>query len=347
MANIIQEYASPLLEQYPVLNEYVPTLDRPFFNISLWNNFDQAVTTITNGKFIPHEFEFVEGELPLSTLPSVAAAIATYYLVIFGGRELLRGFKPFKFNYMFQLHNLLLSSGSLVLLALFIEQLTPMLVRHGIYYGICNIGAWTQPMVTLYYMNYIVKFIEFTDTVYLVLKHKKLTFLHTYHHGATALLCYTQLIGTTSISWVPITLNLGAHVLMYWYYFLAARGIRVWWKEWVTRFQIIQFILDIGFIYFACYQKLASEIFIGLPHCGECVGSTMASLAGVGIISSYLVLFISFYINVYKRKDTKTSRVIKRANGGVAAKVNEYVNVDLSNVNTPSPSPTPVARRRT
>ncbi|RYP43439.1 hypothetical protein DL768_009927 [Monosporascus sp. mg162] len=277
----------------------VPTVDRPF-GIHLWPCFSKAFEYFAG--YPADDFKFEVGKTPMSTLKETSIFVVIYYAVIFGGREWMRNRPPYKLKGLFLIHNFYLTAISAILLALFIEQLLPTLVRRGIFYAICDAnGGWTQPMVVLYYLNYLTKYLELLDTVFLFLKKKPLTFLHCYHHGATAVLCYTQLIGNTAVSWVPITLNLTVHVVMYWYYFQSARGIKIWWKEWVTRLQIIQFIIDLGFVYFASYTYFTSRYFPYMPNAGNCAGEEFAAFAGIGVISSYLVLFILFYIATYKR----------------------------------------------
>ncbi|KAI9041777.1 elongation of very long chain fatty acids protein [Aspergillus affinis] len=304
-----------------------PTIDRPF-GIHLWPIFNKAFEYVVG--FPAEEFKFVAGQTPLSDIRSTAAMLVTYYVVIFGGRAVMKNFSALKLNTLFMIHNFYLTAISATLLALFIEQLLPTIWRHGIFFAICDHdGGWTQPLVVLYYLNYLTKYLEFIDTVFLFLKKKPLTFLHTYHHGATALLCYTQLIGLTSVSWVPITINLLVHVVMYWYYFQSARGIRIWWKEWITRLQIVQFIIDVGFIYFASYTYFSSTYFPWVPNMGKCAGEEFAAFAGIGIITSYLFLFISFYIATYN-KASKGAR--PRSNTGRQAVI------DMAKFQVPPPT---------
>jgi len=88
---------------------------------------------------------------------------------------------------------------------------------------------------------------------------------------------------------------------MYWYYFQAARGVRIWWKQYITVMQIIQFVIDLGFIYFASYTYFTSTYFPNLPNKGSCAGEEFAATAGIIIISSYLFLFLGFYAATYKK----------------------------------------------
>lgn len=91
------------------------------------------------------------------------------------------------------------------------------------------------------------------------------------------------------------------------YYFQSARGIRIWWKKYITMLQIIQFVIDLGFVYFASYTYFTSTYFPHMPSAGSCAGEEFAAFAGMGILSSYLLLFISFYFATY-RKQTISGR---------------------------------------
>ncbi|KAH7104418.1 GNS1/SUR4 membrane protein [Auriculariales sp. MPI-PUGE-AT-0066] len=276
---------------------------------------------------------YQRGQTPLSTDVVVYGTIVGYLSVVFGLREIMRTREALKLQFLFQLHNALLSLGSLVLLVLMLEEIVPIWWNNSLFHAICNPRAWTPRMEFYYIVNYYFKFWELIDTVFLALKKKPLAFLHVFHHAATALLCYSQLNGKTSVSWVVITLNLTVHVIMYYYYYATAGGRRFWWKKYLTSLQIIQFIIDLFVVYFASTSLLlarythASFTYLkGWPVVGDCAGSESAALFGCGLLTSYLGLFINFYIQTYRAgagaKRSAKAASAKLANGSGPAPAN-------------------------
>jgi fatty acid elongase 3 len=84
--------------------------------------------------------------------------------------------------------------------------------------------------------------------------------------------------------------------------------------------QIIQFVIDIGVGYFAspysqrmfrlvlnstaAYMHVAATYYDRiLPHMGDCAISDPAAVFGCILLTSYLGLFINFYMQTYKRGD--------------------------------------------
>lgn len=132
-------------------NVSLPTIDRPF-GIQLWPIFDKAFEYVVG--YPASEFKFVEGQTPLSNFRSCAAMLVTYYVIIFGGRAVMKNFSALKLNTLFMIHNFYLTAISATLLALFIEQLLPTIWNHGIFFSICDHqGGWTQPLIVLYYVS--------------------------------------------------------------------------------------------------------------------------------------------------------------------------------------------------
>lgn len=90
----------------------------------------------------------------MATFAEATSMIALYYLVIFGGREVMRNRPAFELKVPFMIHNLYLTIISAALLALFVEQLGPTLMSEGVYCSVCNKAAgWTNALEVLYYVS--------------------------------------------------------------------------------------------------------------------------------------------------------------------------------------------------
>jgi hypothetical protein len=88
---------------------------------------------------------------------------------------------------------------------------------------------------------------------------------------------------------------------MYYYYFLTTLNIRVWWKKYITVIQIIQFVLDITIISLVSYTYIAFNYHPTWPNWGNCHGNLWAASFGAGLLASYLLLFIKFFITTYNK----------------------------------------------
>lgn len=85
---------------------------------------------------------------------------------------------------------------------------------------------------------------------------------------------------------------------MYWYFAMTTLKIDVWWKKYLTRMQIIQFIIDV----IVCLYCLAVYELHQLNLSSKtCNGKRSAAIFGVALLASYLFLFVDFYKKSYGR----------------------------------------------
>jgi len=253
----------------------------------------------------------INTNIPLSEANPLYIITILYVLSVIGIPRFMKDRKPFNLKPLFAVHNIVLCIASLFLLLLFLEILIPIWYTEGFYFSICSSHMWDgdrgRRLELLYYLNYIYKFYELIDTYFMMFSKKNVEFLHSYHHCATYWLCYTQLVGNTSVQWFVITLNLFVHVIMYYYYARTALGANIWWKKYLTTLQIVQFFMDLGIIYFcttAHYMGLWYPETFNL----DCHGTEFAAFVGIAILTSYFGLFIQFFINTYNRRSATTTK---------------------------------------
>lgn len=248
-------------------------------------------------------WRYTPGVTPFSKPAWPVGATVYYIVMVLSLQRFMVGRKAADIPAFLFVHNMLLCVGSLFLGT----WLTYVLVAKAMTPGytpldwICAKGMHENGHLQMaYYINSFFKFWEFTDTFLLVLRKRPVAFLHSYHHAATLTLTYVQMVEHSTAQWVPIVLNLWVHVFMYYYYAMAAVGVKIWWKKHLTTLQIGQFVIDIAVISYAFYVFARGNYSEDV-----CYGTTTAAWVGGIVLFSYLVLFIRFFANTYRKPVAK------------------------------------------
>lgn len=150
-------------------------------------------------------------------------------------------------------------------------------------------------LALLPYLFYVSKIYELLDTLILVLKRKDIIFLHAWHH--CLVIPYTWFWATSNQPWVlgGVFLNTFVHTFMYYYYCVSLFGVKPWWKRYLTKLQIIQFVVG-G----PCATLYTYYHFFG-PGCTE-----MTTVVATGAFDiSLILLFAQFYRSAYLSKNLK------------------------------------------
>lgn len=107
----------------------------------------------------------------------------------------------------------------------------------------------------------------------------------------------------TAVQWVPISLNLAVHVVMYAYYALATLGMKCPWKHCVTALQIAQFAIDVPCCMASQALRLNADLRLGWLRDANthCRGSHRAAVVGIALLGTYLALFVDLYRKSYKQ----------------------------------------------
>eukprot|EP01083_Nonionella_stella_P294881 1002220_1 len=245
------------------------------------------------------EFEFKAETTALSHIAYPLTSVVVFCIGIPLLQHFMRNRISPPLKYLILFHNIFLCVASASLAAFlmitvysFHEKSPNEYNAFRIYCGL-NFNDQKGALTFIFYVNYLLKYYELLDTIFLSLKHKPLSFLHCYHHPATLVLTWGQLVDSTGVQWFVILLNLYVHTAMYFYYAMATLRIRMPWKKLVTIMQIVQFILDLIGCYFAW---MAYNLY------GRCSGHNRGAIVGCFILTSYLYLFVDFYDETYNKK---------------------------------------------
>ncbi|GMR44685.1 hypothetical protein PMAYCL1PPCAC_14880, partial [Pristionchus mayeri] len=145
------------------------------------------------------------------------------------------------------------------------------------------------------------KIFELGDTIFVLLRKKKLIFLHWYHHAIVLVYVWHSAREVVAGGRWFITMNFFEHSLMYTYYAIRAAGIRLprSLSMAITTLQTTQMLIGVAISFIVFYLKLQGNViqqsFENLYFC-------------FAIYASFAVLFMNFFSKSYLEKKEEKAK---------------------------------------
>ncbi|XP_050086268.1 elongation of very long chain fatty acids protein AAEL008004-like [Anopheles aquasalis] len=248
-------------------------------------------------------------QLPLAGSPIliVGLVVAYLYFVLRWGPRYMSNRKPYDLRNVIKAYNLFqVIANSILFLRIFYN----VFVQYNEFSFHCQLIDYSRSQrgmdeVFFSYAYFGLKLLDLADTVFFVLRKKQshVSFLHVYHHSLMVITTYCALTFVPGGHVLMLGLwNTLVHAVMYFYYFLTSLGTtknNIWWKQHLTRLQLIQFI----HIAFHFGRPLLS---------GDCQFPTFWLWYGFLQAIFVLALFLDFYLKAYSSHQRKGISIYKQ-----------------------------------
>nr|XP_025950662.1 elongation of very long chain fatty acids protein 3 [Dromaius novaehollandiae] len=222
-----------------------------------------------------------------------------YMIVIFGGQHVMKERTGYKLRKALTLWSLGLALFSAIGTHRTWSHMAYILSTEGFRQLVCGQSYFVSSTTKFWaYIFVLSKVLELGDTVFIVLRKKRLIFLHWYHHIVTMIyswFAYKQLApGSTLFA----SINFAVHTFMYSYYAMRAAGF--WVPSYiamaVTFSQILQMVVGV-IVNILLLFWLEKEI---LHDTSLCIFFSFV------MYLSYFVLFCNFFLKTYLKNAKKS-----------------------------------------
>lgn len=220
-----------------------------------------------------------------------------YVLVIYSTRHYMRDRKPFQIRKVVLTWNIALALFSTWGMCRAVPETIFLLRNYGLFVALCNanqnaiMGFWAWSFT-------LSKAIELIETLFIVLMKRPVTPLQTIHHTITLVSSWYYYKYQPSLGRVSIVTNFTVHAFMYTYFALKTAKVYVpdLCSKVITLIQILQMVVGLS---------LSVMTFWYITTASYCHTPVFLPFMGLIVYSSFLYLFLNFYLNRYRKSIAK------------------------------------------